>query len=97
MTYRFLTPAVDEVAEAAKYYEAQAKGLGAKFFDELEAAILRILQFPEAWSLLSKPFRHCSLRCFPYSIIYSVSSPREILIVSVFHLHREPMSWARNV
>jgi toxin ParE2 len=96
MTYRFLAPATWEIEEAAQYYNAQVAGLGADFLDELELAITRILQFPEAWSMLSSPFRHCSLRRFPYTIIYTIPSDREVLIVSVFHQHRKPMSWESN-
>jgi hypothetical protein len=68
MTYRFLTPAIREIAEAAGYYDSRVPGLGADFLDEMESAIERILNFPEAWSMIAPPFRHCSLRRFPYSI-----------------------------
>ncbi len=97
MTYRFLSPALREATEAAEYYETQVFGLGADFLDELDAAINRILDFPEAWSVIAPPFRHCSLHRFPYTIIYEEEAPEEILIVSVFHQHREPLSWKRNL
>ena len=32
MRYRFLTPALVELRDAADYYEAQVSGLGADFF-----------------------------------------------------------------
>lgn len=97
MTYRFLAPATWEITEAAEYYDSKVPGLGAGFLDELDAAIQRILQFPEAWSMISRPFRHCSLRRFPYTIIYSIPTKHEILIVSVFHQNREPLTWERNI
>jgi plasmid stabilization system protein ParE len=97
MTYRFLTPATWEITEAADYYDSKVPGLGADFLDELEVAIEMILQFPEAWSIISKPFRHCFLRRFPYTIVYTLPTDQEVLIVSVFNQHREPMSWQRNL
>lgn len=97
MTYRFLTPATQEIVDAAEYYDDRVSGLGADFLDELEATIQRILRFPEAWSVISSPFRHCSLSRFPYSIIYTPGTRNEILIVSVFHQSREPMTWTRNL
>jgi plasmid stabilization system protein ParE len=72
-------------------------GLGADFLDEVDAAIARILQFPEAWGRLGTDFRRCNLRRFPYSVIYSVRSDQEILIVSAFHQSREPRSWRENL
>lgn len=71
--------------------------LAADFLDELDATLLRILQFPEAWSIISKPFRHCSLRRFPYTIIYTLETPNDILVVSVFRQSRKPMAWEKNL
>jgi plasmid stabilization system protein ParE len=98
MNFRFLTPALAEIREAAEFYEQRVSGLGADFLDEVDAAIDRILQFPEAWGRLGSDFRKCNLRRFPYSVIYSIrSEEEEMLIVSVFHQSREPRSWRENL
>ncbi|NLT69255.1 MAG: type II toxin-antitoxin system RelE/ParE family toxin [Verrucomicrobiaceae bacterium] len=97
MNFRFLSPALFELTEAAEYYETQVCGLGSDFLEEIDAAIERLLNFPKAWSMISPPFRACSLHRFPYSIIYKEESLDEILILSVFHQHRDPMSWQRNL
>ncbi len=96
MTYRFLTPALEELAGAAEFYEERVSGLGADFIDEVDAAIERLLRFPEAWGQISDNFRHCNLRRFPYSLIYTITDQKEILIVSVFHQSRDPGSWEKN-
>jgi plasmid stabilization system protein ParE len=97
MTYRLLSPALTEISEAAEFYEGQLPGLGADFVDEVDEAIGLVLRFPTAWSRLSGEFRFRSLRRFPYSIIYTLPEDSCILIVSVFHQHREPLSWRRNL
>ncbi len=97
MTYRFLTPALSELAAAAEYYEEKVRGLGVDFVDEVDAATDRILRFPDAWGRLAGDYRHCCLRRFPYSIIYTRESSDGILIVSIFHQSREPLSWKRNL
>jgi plasmid stabilization system protein ParE len=97
MTWRILSPALAEIAEAADYYEGKVPGLGRDFVEELDAAICRILQFPDAWGRLAENYRHCSLRRFPYAVIYTRCSPEEIIVVSVFHQSREPLSWKRNL
>lgn len=96
MSHRFLTPALVEIREAAEFYEGRVSGLGADFIDEVDAAIGRIIQFPEAWGNLGGRYRRCNLRRFPYSVIYSIQTDHEILIVSVFHQSREPQSWREN-
>lgn len=97
MTYRFLSPALEEVREAAAFYEGRVPSLGADFIDELNAAIERILQFPEAWGKLGAEYRRCNLRRFPYSIIYQMQPGEEVVIISVFHQSREPQSWQKNL
>ena len=97
MTYQILSPALVELAEAAEYYESKAPGLGADFIGEAERVISRIMDFPEAWSRIAENYRHCNFRRFPYAIVYSIEPADEILIVSIFHQHREPLSWKRNL
>ena len=50
MTIRFLSVAGAELASAAQYYEQQVPSLGADFLGEVEVAIGKIRDFPEAWS-----------------------------------------------
>ncbi len=96
MTFRFLSPALQEIDDAASYYEEQAVGLGADFVRELDAAIDRILRFPQAWAQLQGGYRFCSLQRFPYSVVYEIEDAQNILILSVFHQHRKPLSWREN-
>ena len=96
MNFRFLSPALEEIAEAAEYYDHEVPGLGADFLGEVDRAIDLILGFPEAWGKISEDFRHCNLRRFPYTVIYTLEGGNEIMIVSVFHQSREPSSWRAN-
>jgi len=97
MNFRFLSPALEELAEAAEYYDREVSGLGADFLVEVDRAIDLILGFPEAWGKISEDFRHCNLRRFPYTVIYTLEGGSEIMIVSVFHQSREPSSWRANI
>lgn len=96
MTYRLLPPAVREVREAARYYEAKGPGLGFDFVAEVRAAVRRILAHAEAWSSIGGEFRRCRTARFPYGLIYAVERDGN-LIVSVMHLHRHPDSWRMNL
>jgi plasmid stabilization system protein ParE len=92
MVVRFLTPAQAELREAVAYYESQKQGLGSQFAEEVKRTIQRILQYPEAWSPISKRTRRCRTKRFPYRVIYQVRGD-VLLIVAVMHLHREPRAW----
>jgi toxin ParE2 len=72
MNLKFSIVAEREIQAAADYYETQEAGLGLRFIEELNHTTTFILQFPNAWSPISKRARRCVLRRFPYSVIYSV-------------------------
>lgn len=97
MTYRFLSSALAEIADACRFYEDKVPGLGGDLLDEVDSAMDRILRFPNAWGRLSDNYRHCSLRRFPYTIIYLRESDTAVLVVSVFHQSREPLSWMHDI
>lgn len=96
MKFKLLAPAAAELREAAKYYEARVSGLGFDFIIEVRAAISRIVDNPEAWQLLDEEIRRCRTHRFPYGIIYTIED-RQVLILSVMHLHRHPDSWRKNL
>ncbi len=52
MNVNFLEPAQAEFTEAVNYYNAHTEGFGLVFSDEVKATILRIIEYPEAWSLI---------------------------------------------
>ena len=94
MTYRFLSPAENELRGAAEYYENAVPGLGVEFVEEIEHTIQRILRHPNAWAKVSADHRRCRTRRFPYGIIYSIESEC-ILISAVMNLRRHPECWKR--
>jgi plasmid stabilization system protein ParE len=89
MNYRLLSIADAELAEAARWYETQATGLGRDFLDEFEAVMDRIMRFPEAWARIGARHRRCLFRRFPYAVLYSQTGP-EIRVAGVIDLRRDP-------
>lgn len=92
MKIEFLAPAEIELIDAISYYNMQSEGLGFEFAAEVKRTIERIIQYPEAWSKLSKRTRRCRTNRFPYGVIYQVTG-ETILIVAVMHLSRDPQMW----
>jgi len=89
---RILAPAELEMIEAATYYEAHALGLGNDFLDEIETAVNRIRDFPEAASPLDFNIRRQLISRFPYALLYRID-PAEIVILAVMHFKRRPNYW----
>lgn len=94
MKVHFLSPAEREFDDAIKYYEAELKGLGELFKNEIQRAILRIKEFPNAYPVLGTHVRRCLISKFPYGILYQHrESEGQLIIVAIAHLHRRPDYW----
>jgi len=96
MKIRFLKIAQIELDEAIEFYNGEVPGLGDAFLSEVLKALDRIAQFPETWHSCSKRTRRCQTQRFPYGVIYQIRQ-REILIVAIAHLHREPDYWEYRI
>ena len=94
MKVRFLSTAETELQEAIEFYEAAENGLGARFLEEVEAAVERIIRHPLAWAPVSPRTRRCRTGRFPYGLFYQVRSD-EILTISVMNLRRDPKRWEK--
>jgi plasmid stabilization system protein ParE len=90
----FHSAAEREVGQDVDYYNDQQPGLGYEFAAEVEDAVQRIGDNPEAWAWISQPdnLRRCQTHRFPYGLIYQVQA-RRIVIVAVAHLKRRPGHW----
>lgn len=84
--------AKQELEDAASFYELEYPGLGEKFKEEARRAILRIVDYPEAWSIESGEVRKYLLHKFPYKILYSIEQDY-IFIITIAHGHRKPDYW----
>ena len=81
---------------AIKYYNRELAGLGDKFLFQILSSIERIIEFPEAWHIFNKNTRRCLLHKFPYGIIYKIFD-KEILVIAIANLHREPDYWMNRI
>jgi len=89
---RLLTPARQEIRDAAEYYESRAKGLGVDFIDKINAAVLDICENPQRWPITGTDVRRRLINRFPYCLLYRVDAD-EVVVLAVMHLSRHPFYW----
>jgi plasmid stabilization system protein ParE len=90
--------AAAELVRAAAWYENETAGLGDRFLDAIEAAVLR----GGRWPNVGKPVvitpdgavvnRKLPVGGFPWAIGYEVTD-ETLLVLAAFHQHREPEYW----
>lgn len=92
MRFKFHPAARVELNEAIDYYEERRTGLGWELYEEAQATIQRILDFPSAWPALSKKTRRCLMHRFPYGVIYQIEGD-EVRIIAIAHQKKRPGYW----
>lgn len=98
---RFEDEADAEYREAGRWYDAKQSGLGIEFFDEVDAALRRILQFPAAGAPVPRmprdlPVRRLAVRRFPYHVVYAEAA-QELRVLAIAHDRRKPGYWRKRV
>ena len=94
--YRFLTPAEEEMTEAALFYEAASSQLGIDFLDDVQRAIDRLREFPHAGEAVTSDVRQTLLHRFPFSLIYTIEE-NLIVVIAVAHHGRRSGYWQSRV
>ena len=94
MTRRFVVRpiALEEIFEAAEWYERRGGGLSAEFLRATDAVIASIKRNPEHFPKVHGAMRHALLRRFPYSIVFT-DSAEEIVVLSCTHWRQDKERW----
>ncbi len=83
----FSPAALIDVKEAAIWYNAQQKGLGKKFKEEIKNVITSILLNPFFASIKYETIRTTSCKKIPFAVHYEVNEAENIIrILFIFHL-----------
>ncbi len=83
-----------EITDAIKWYENVEKGLGLSFLNNLDKAIIAVMNNPEMYPVVFKKIRRILIKKFPYSLYYYLKHT-EIIILAVFHEKRNPTDWRK--
>ena len=92
MKVRFLDVSLTEIEEALEWYRGQSPELPVRILAEIADAVDKLQPFPEAFLMMSPPYRRIMLSKFPYSLFFRVEDS-EVLIVAFFHQQSDPRKW----
>ena len=90
---RIIRPGVwTEISDAVQWYEGKEPGLGARFLDSLEKALLRIEENPYLYQQVDPEIRRGFMDPFPYGVYYAILGDR-IEVLAVVNDARDPVVW----
>lgn len=92
----FRPEAEEDLRSTYLWYEWQRAGLGEQFLLCVEAALALVRDNPFLGRKVHERARRIHTRRFPYGILYGVEH-RRIVVLAVFHGHRDPRDWLRRV
>ena len=81
--------AVNDIREAAQWYDHRSPGLGRFVITELRRVIDRLRQFPEVYPQIKPGIRQAAISRLPYHAIYAATDS-SILLIAVLHVRRHP-------
>lgn len=90
MKLEFHPSTVNDVNDAATYYERQRPGLGAEYLHEVDAALRRLEAEPFLFPPVDSHLRRCVVHRFPYTIVFRVLDRDVIRVLLIRHHRRDP-------
>ena len=92
---RFRPQARAEIREARGWYESRVPGLGRAFISEVDTTISFLRLHPQMYAAVSddEQVRRALLHRFPYSLVYEIVTPHEIVVLSCRHVRQDEMNW----
>ncbi len=97
----FELEAVDEMEEAAGWYEKRQRGLGRRFLNEIERIQKAVVERPASFPRLDLPasdlvIRRALLSRFPFALVF-LDREEEVRILAVAHTKRRPGYWLNRL
>ena len=97
MRLRVLSPALEEISDAALWLETQAPGLGGELWAAIDRLLSEIEEAPTRFAKSEHATEHIDLRYvyvarFKYVIHFSLDAD-EVVVAAVSHAARKPGYW----
>ncbi|HZO29944.1 MAG TPA: type II toxin-antitoxin system RelE/ParE family toxin [Chloroflexota bacterium] len=96
MRERFVAEAQAEFLGQIAYYSEARTGLGIRFSQAVEAAVARVLAFPNSGTPAPSNTRRVRVRGFPFSVVYRADAG-DLTIFAVAHDARRSDYWISRV
>jgi toxin ParE1/3/4 len=85
-----------EIREARAWYNAQVRGLGRAFVAELDTTLEFLRLHPQMHAPVTDDgqVRRALSHRFPYSLVYELVAPDEIVVLACRHVRQDEINWS---
>jgi plasmid stabilization system protein ParE len=84
-----------DLAEAQRWYEERAIGLGREFVEAVDDVLARVLKNPLAYPVVRSIARRALTKRFPYGVLFLVEKDI-VVVLAILHQMRDPELWAKR-
>jgi len=85
-----------EAFEAATWYEGRSPRSAADFNRAFRAAVANVFENPLQYQAIDGEIRRAPVGKSPYGLLY-FADDNEVIVLSCFHGHRNPVDWQRRL
>lgn len=89
--------AKSDIVEAVKWYDSQSAAVGDQLHQELQSVFDRMKGNPRQYQILTDLIHIAYLKRFPYLVTFFIDeSARKVLVLGLFHQHRDPQQYLKS-
>lgn len=85
----FLPDAIEDIKHAYQWYEAEQRGLGSRFLDDIALSKKLISLNPTSYQYLFEPIRRAPLRQFRHTLYY-MGKDNAVFVIGCLHARQTP-------
>lgn len=88
--------AIQDIAEASRFYNRERQGLGKIFREFVQTALRQVAKQPDLYAYIAKPYRGYFMDRYPFTVYYRETEDG-IHILAVLHQRRHPDYWKERL
>jgi plasmid stabilization system protein ParE len=88
--------AENDFVQIKEWYEDSSLGLGSKFSDKFIDTLKKISNNPYYCFNVGFGYRRAYINSFPYNIFFRIEN-NIVIVLGIFHQHRDPEAWQERI
>lgn len=84
--------ALEDFQDSLDWYVVHSESAAIAFDEAVQATLAKIAANPTRYAIIDEPFRACSMRPYPFRIVFTIE-PDRILVSAIAHHSRRRSYW----